>query len=204
MKTISIVGAGGHTRSSVNLLKQNFSDCNFLIFDDSFDAHVEEFIHDIKVVGKECNIPKESLLFLSIGNNSEREKLFNKFKKQVITKNLFHKSAIVEDSLTIGISNQIFANVYINSHVEISDNNIINSSAILEHEVKLGSHNHISVGSKLCGRVKVGNNCFIGAGSIVIDKISICDDVIVGAGSVVVKDIVEAGTYVGNPAKRIK
>jgi len=44
----------------------------------------------------------------------------------------------------------------------------------------------------------------IGAGAVVTDKISICDNVIIGAGSVVIRDIEDAGTYVGNPAKRIK
>jgi len=34
--------------------------------------------------------------------------------------------------------------------------------------------------------------------------LSICDNVIIGAGSVVIRDIEDAGTYVGNPAKRIK
>ena len=37
-----------------------------------------------------------------------------------------------------------------------------------------------------------------------IDKISVCDNVIIGAGAVVIEDIMEAGTYVGIPAKRIK
>jgi acetyltransferase-like isoleucine patch superfamily enzyme len=34
--------------------------------------------------------------------------------------------------------------------------------------------------------------------------VSICDDVVIGAGSVVTKDITESGTYVGNPAVRLK
>jgi len=37
-----------------------------------------------------------------------------------------------------------------------------------------------------------------------MDKLSICDNTIVGAGSVVIRDINDPGTYVGNPARRIK
>jgi serine acetyltransferase len=33
--------------------------------------------------------------------------------------------------------------------------------------------------------------------------INICDEVVIGAGSVINKDILEAGTYVGNPFKKI-
>jgi UDP-N-acetylbacillosamine N-acetyltransferase len=42
------------------------------------------------------------------------------------------------------------------------------------------------------------------SGSVLIDKISVCDDVIIGAGSVVIKNITESGTYVGNPARKVK
>ena len=68
----------------------------------------------------------------------------------------------------------------------------------------VGNHNHISIGVKICGRSTIGNMCLIGAGAVILDKLSICDNVIIGAGSVVIRDINDAGTYAGNPAKRIK
>jgi len=205
MKNIAIIGAGGHTRSSINLLRQDYKEASFLIFDDSCSHKVEEYIDDIKIVGTVSEINNAiQNIFLSIGDNKKREDYFHFFNKKIIKESLIHKSAYKEKSIIIGIANQIFANVYINSYVEIGNNNIINTSAILEHEVRIGSHNHISVGAKLCGRVSLGNRCFVGAGAIVIDRITICDDVTIGAGTVVIKDIVEKGTYVGNPARKIK
>ena len=205
MKNIAIIGAGSHTRSSINLLKQDFKDASFSIFDDSYSHKVEEYIDDIKVVGAISEINNEiQNIFLSIGDNKKREEHFHIFNNKIIKENLIHNAAYKEKNITIGTANQIFANTYINSHVEIGDNNIINTSAILEHEAKIGNHNHISVGAKICGRATIGSRCFIGAGAIVIDKISICDDVIIGAGSVVINDITLSGTYVGNPARKIK
>ena len=204
MKTISIIGAGSHTRSSINLLKQVFKKYDFNIFDNSFESNIEEYIHDIKLVDNINNISTNNVLFLSMGDNKQRMFYFNKFNKQVVKKNLFHKTSYCEQNIKLGMSNQIFANVYINSYVNIGDNNIINTSAIIEHEVQIGDHNHISIGAKLCGRVKIGNGCMIGSGAIIIDKVSLCDDVIIGAGAIVVKNITESGTYVGIPARRIK
>lgn len=204
MKTISIIGAGSHTRSSINLLINKFIGCDFVIFDNSFDTACEEFIHDIKIVGKVEEIDTNSLVFLSVGDNKQRAFYFNKFNNQIIKENIFHKTTILENFLQIGESNQIFANVYINSYVKIGNNNIINTSVILEHEVEIGNNNHISVGVNLCGRVRIGNNCMIGSGVTIIDKISICDDVTIGAGAVVINDISASGTYVGIPARKIK
>ncbi|MCX6210186.1 MAG: acyltransferase [Bacteroidetes bacterium] len=49
----------------------------------------------------------------------------------------------------------------------------------------------------------IGNNVSIGSNATIL-PISICDNVVIGAGAVVTKNITEAGTYVGNPAKKIK
>lgn len=205
MKDIAIIGAGGHTRSSVNLLKQYFTNAYFSIYEDNYNNEVEECIDDIKVIGTISMLDnKTQNIFLSVGDNKKREKYFNAFNEKIIKENLIHSSSYMEKGIKTGVSNQLFSNTYVNSYVEIGNNNIINTSVILEHEVKIGSHNHISVGAKLCGRVSLGSRCFVGAGAIIIDKLSICDDVTIGAGAVVINDIKEAGTYVGNPARKIK
>ena len=67
----------------------------------------------------------------------------------------------------------------------------------------VGDHSHIAPHATICGRSRIGNNVFCGASSTVIDKINICDDVVIGAGAVVINDIIESGTYIGVPAKRI-
>ena len=207
MNKIKIIGAGGHTRSSLNLLRENFNNSILEIYDDSYSSTSKEHIDGIELVGKISDIKIEDVdenIFLSIGDSFKRKNYFNKFLDLVIKENLIHRYAYLEKNIKIGMANQIFANVYINSYVDIAHNNIINSGSILEHEVKIGSHNHISVGVKICGRVTIGDSCFIGAGAIVIDKVSICNNVIIGAGTVVLKDIKHSGTYVGNPARKIK
>ena len=61
---------------------------------------------------------------------------------------------------------------------------------------------HVSVGAKLSGTVSVGKSTWIGIGASVSNNLSICEGCMIGAGAVVVKDIDEAGTYVGVPAKK--
>ena len=42
------------------------------------------------------------------------------------------------------------------------------------------------------------------ANSVIAGDIVVADDVIVGANSVVLRDLKEAGTYVGSPAKKVR
>ena len=200
---VFILGAGGHTRSLINLLEYN----NYVIrgiYDDNFNTNKEEIINTYKVLGKLQGLREDSSAVLSFGENQKRKQLFLQLKNQVLKDNLIHPKAQIENYFTPGYSNQIFANVTINSNVSLGVNNIINTGSILEHEVKIGDHNHISVGAIICGRVTIGNGCFIGAGATIIDKLSVTDDVIIGANSAVIKNIDEPGTYVGCPARRVK
>jgi acetyltransferase-like isoleucine patch superfamily enzyme len=49
----------------------------------------------------------------------------------------------------------------------------------------------------------IGNNVSIGSNATIL-PVTICNDVVIGAGAVVTKNITEPGTYVGNPAKKLK
>lgn len=204
MSKIAVLGSGGHTVSSVNLLLNYFSSQDIGIYDNSFLENKIEIINSIPLIGSIDNIKSNQDVFLSIGDNQLRKKYFLKFIDQILKKTLLHRDSFQENDIVFGISNQIFARSYINSHVIIGDNNIINTAAIIEHETAIGSHNHISIGARICGRASIGNQCLIGPGAIILDKLSICDNVTIGAGSVVISDINEVGTYVGIPAKKIK
>jgi UDP-N-acetylbacillosamine N-acetyltransferase len=204
LSKISVIGFGGHTKSLINILLTTSKYQKISIYDDSFSVDIQETINLIPLVGTIDKVTEDQDIVLSIGDNILRKKYFKYFEKQVIRNSLFHRTSFQEKDANIGNSNQIFANSYINSQVIIGKNNIINSGAIIEHGSEIGSHNHISVGVKICGKVNIGDSCFIGAGAVIIDKISICSNVIIGAGSVVINNITIAGTYVGNPVRKIK
>lgn len=201
MKDVIVLGAGSHTRSMLGLLDNCGYKSKFIV-DINSSENTNEKINNISVVAKDFT-DETSPRILSIGENSIRETYFLK-ETNIMSQNLIHSSAYLSPSVTLGYSNQVFMNVILNENVCIGDNNIINTGAIIEHETNIGSHNHISIGSVIAGRVKIGSRCLIGANSTVIDKVRICSDVIIGAGSVVIKDIEEAGTYVGNPLRRVK
>ena len=203
MSDIFVIGAGGMTRSSLNILKSYYPENTIKIVDVNYNKSVKESIHSFDVSGRPESINKTAKVFLSIGDNEIREIYFKQFHSQIIKKNISHKSSIIEKGSSFGISNQIYAQSYINSYCSVGDNNIINTSAILEHETTINNHNYISIGALIAGRVSIGSGCYIGAGSTILENLEICDNVTIGAGAVVTKDIHHPGTYIGVPAKLI-
>jgi len=52
-------------------------------------------------------------------------------------------------------------------------------------------------------KTHVGRHVSIGSNATIL-PVTICDHAVIGAGAVVTKDITEAGTYAGNPARLIR
>ena len=200
---IVIIGAGGHTRSLLTLIDPDKYDI-YGIYDDSFSSINQEVISSVPVRGKIKDIPEGYSMVIASGNLDVKKAFLSSFPHRLTDSNFIHSSAIIEKNVLLGNRNQFFAGTIVNAYSQIGDDNIINSGAIIEHEAQIGDHNHISVGTVLCGRTKIGNHCFIGASAVIIDGIKLGNDIIIGANSVVIKNILEPGTYVGSPAKKIK
>lgn len=75
----------------------------------------------------------------------------------------------------------------------------------IAHNVTIGKNTMASARTLIGGGTKIGENCWLGAGCTIIDRISISDNSFIGSGTNVTKSIIDPnGTWVGNPARRIK
>jgi acetyltransferase-like isoleucine patch superfamily enzyme len=104
----------------------------------------------------------------------------------------------IQNAVTIGYRTRIQSHSFICSNVEIG------SDCFVGHGVMFINDKFVDRKlSKDFLPTKLGNKVYVGSNSSIL-PVSICDDVVIGAGSVVTKDITESGTYVGNPARKIK
>ena len=91
----------------------------------------------------------------------------------------------------------------VSTNVRMGDFVFLNIGAMVCHDGRLGDYVTLAPDVKLAGAVHIGSDkhCDIGLGTKVIQGITIADHVRTGAGAVVVRDVGEAGTVVGVPAK---
>lgn len=116
------------------------------------------------------------------------------------------------------LKNDVFVGpfVEIQNDVTIGDRTRIQSHSFICSKVEIGSdcfigHGVMFVNDKFIDRklsknfleTQIGNKVYIGSNATIL-PVSICDDVVIGAGAVVTKNISEPGTYIGNPAKKLK
>ena len=111
---------------------------------------------------------------------------------------------ITKDNVPIGDGTVVMAGAVINVSAKIGKGCIINTCASVDHDCVIENYVHIAVGAHVAGTSAIGDRTWIGAGATVSNNIRICDDCIIGAGAVVIKDIGQAGTYIGVPARMIR
>ena len=162
--------------------------------------------YNLKFLGSEDNSSIEEKLFISIGDNAIRNKIYSNLRKLKlnIDFNLIHPSAIISKSVDLESQILVCANAVINPMARIKKGVIINTSSVVEHECIIGDFSHIAPSATLCGNVKIGKRCLIGANSTILPNLKIGDDVVIGAGTTITKNIESNSIVYDNFKNKIK
>ncbi len=108
----------------------------------------------------------------------------------------------IQRDVKIGKRCRIQSHAFICELVEIGDDCFVSHGAMFVND--LFRRGGPARGDKsLWMPTRIGHRVSIGTNATIL-PVSICDDVVVGAGAVVTRDIVEPGTYAGNPARKLK
>lgn len=199
-----IIGASGHGKVIADIaLKMNMWK-TIAFLDDDENTKISM---GIEVIGTSLDAFKninDCDIFIAIGNNNIREKIQDKLLKAGASiPVLIHPSAVIGDRVELGEGTVVMAGAVINCCTKIGSGCIINTGATIDHDNYLDDYVHISPGVHTAGTVKIGKGTWLGIGSVVGNNVNITSGCKIGAGTVLVKDILEIGTYVGVPARRL-
>lgn len=199
-----IIGASGHGKVVADIALKMHCWHQVLFADDNEAMKTSMGIPVITGVDIAFTHLDEYDIFVAIGNNEIRENI----QTQLETAGahipvLIHPSAIIGEQVELGNGTVIMARAVINCCTRIGKGVIINTGSTVDHDNLIEDYVHISPGTHTAGTVKIGKGTWMGIGSIVSNNLSIAGKCQVGAGAVVIRDINEAGTYVGVPARRI-
>lgn len=209
IKKIVIIGAGGHSRVVLSILRY-YKQFNIIGIADRHAGTTGERIMGFKIKytwNDLDNIYKKGArrAIIAVGDNRERKRLFTKLVDMGFNiPTIIHPSAIIEKDAILGDGNVICMGAKIGTNVHIGGNCIIYTGAILDHEVSIGDHVFIAPGCAIAGRVKIGEGAFIGIGSCIKEEVRIGKNAVIGAGSVVLDDVPDGEVVGGIPAKRLK
>ena len=209
MKVVGI-GAGGHAKILVELLKQTgkyelvgFTDAQRERWGTEFMGYPilggDEALVDL--FGKGVRAAFIGVGAVSGAGTRLRANLFRQAVNlgfQMPT--LIHPMAAVSPSATIGIGSVVMAGAVVSADVRVGDNVVIYSGTLIEHDTVIDDHVHMSPGVHLAGGVHIGEGGFIGIGASIIHGIRVGRWTTIGAGTVVLKELPDNVVAVGVPA----
>jgi len=226
LPSIIILGAGGHGRVILDIIRQagQFTPIGFL--DNNTALHGRR-VDGLPVLGGIDLISKNrtpgvnqrapgfspagpndamcSSAVIAIGDNGIRRLIAEQVEAAGIAlPPIIHPSAQIATNVTIGRGVVIAAGALVCAHCQIGDYAILNTGCIVDHESMIGTAVHVCPGVRLAGHVTLESGAFIGIGSTVIQNVRIGFEAIVGAGAVVTTNVDPMTTVVGVPARAIK
>ena len=206
MKTLVIIGAGGHGRVVADCAEQQGYYQKIIFLDECFNESKKS--GEWKIVGSTKDFSRyldNSDFIVAIGNNQSRREIFEQLNNaNAKIASVYHPSAVISPYSSIGKGVVICANAVINVGAQIAHGCIINTGATVDHDCDIHPYVHISPGVNIAGSTTVGALSWLGIGSTVIEGITLAKNTQVGAGAVVTQSTIANSLYLGVPAKRIR
>ncbi len=199
-RKLIIIGAGGHGRVVRDIARSNGYKKIFFLDDEHKDS--------VQTLGATDDFEKYAHthdFFVAIGESRARERITTRLCDagcRIVT--LIHPSATVSDDAVIGAGTAVMAGAVIGAGSVVGNSAIINTNSAVDHDCVIHDFSHVSVGASLGGCVTLERHVWVGAGATLINNVDVCEGCIIGAGAVVIRDINEAGTYVGVPARLMR
>lgn len=194
-KRLAIVGDGGHGKVVADSARLMGLWDDIVFFDDKHGPQ-RSFTALTRLASAEFDV------FVAIGRNSVREKLFQSLDEAgFVIPVIKHPGSIIAVDSKIGAGTALFAGVIVNPGARVGNGVVINTAASIDHDCQLDDFVHIAPGARLAGTVVVGARTWVGVGAVVCENRSIGKDVMIAAGAVVVGDVANNITVKGVPAK---
>ena len=210
MSEVVLLGGGGHARVLASVLRR----LGTLTVLGYTDTSKQEGLCEISYLGTDSVIAsllhdrpslRGVLAVGSVGEPTLRRSIAERASRAGLEfPVVVSPAALVNEGVFLGAGTVVLDGAVVNVGAKIGAFGIVNTNSTVEHDCRLGDYVHIAPGATLSGGVRIGDDVLVGAGAVVVQSVSVCSGVILGAGTVVIDDIEESGTYVGNPARKVR
>ena len=202
---IVILGAGGHGRALIALLRDHGGFDPVGVVDAAAPGVAPPL--GLPVLGTEAVLPGlrrqgVTAACIAIGDNAARLDAAARFLALGFSlPPLLHPSVIRAAGAVVEEGAVALPRAVLGAGARLGRLAILNTGAILEHDSVLAEGAHAGPGSVLPGGVRVGARALIGAGAACRPYVTIGAGAVVGVGAAVTEDVAEGARVGGVPAR---
>jgi len=197
MKSILLIGGGGHCRSCIDVIEIE-GKYKIAGIVDKIDVGRKSVL-GYDVLGDDYNLPEllkqHPNALITVGQIKSvdlRVKLFQQVQKLgFVLPTIISPRAYVSKNASLGIGTIVMHDALVNAGAKIGNNCILNTKSLVEHDAIVEDHCHISTSSVVNGGTIIGEKTFIGSNTITKEYITVGKNSVFGAGLRVVSDVQE-------------
>jgi sugar O-acyltransferase (sialic acid O-acetyltransferase NeuD family) len=210
-----IFGSAGFAKEVLFLIRRMnasrsfFGNVDFFVAAD-MDSSVGSVVQGVEVLSESAFFQRYSGVakncFVAVGSPSLKRKIAAKLEvdPSVTFPTLVDPSVVMdqtEGTISLGKGVILCAKSVLTTDIELGDFVHVNLDCTIGHDSKIGAYSTLSPGVHVSGRVCLGAEVFAGTGAVFLEELRVTEQAVVGAGAVVSRDLLQAGTYVGIPAR---
>jgi sugar O-acyltransferase (sialic acid O-acetyltransferase NeuD family) len=206
MRPFVIIGAGGHGREAMDIVRAlGWERCALGFVDDGLPAGHQVDAHCPPVLGGiEVLETLDAEYIIAIGEPAARRRIdsiVTGYGRSAIT--LVHPDTSIGTRCLVGPGAIIAPGARITTGVTIGRHTHLNVNAGVSHDSRLGDFVIVGPNAHVSGNVTVGDGVWLGLGCCVNQGLKIGDCTVVGSGAVVTEDLAAHVTAVGVPARPV-
>lgn len=202
-EAVAIFGTGGFAREVACVLHDLGRGHEIVAFHEPDEVFEPRTLLGVDVRSQSAFDPAQARAVVGIGNPATREKVVSELPSGTVFETLVHPTAVLSQWVRLGEGSIVCAGAVLTCQITLGRHCQLNLNSTVGHDCTFGDFCTVAPGANISGNVELGARVDVGTQAAFRQRIRVCDDAIIGMGAVVVKDIVEPGTYVGVPAKKV-
>lgn len=206
-----IVGAGGHARSTVDVVESSGTHQIDCLYDPVVSEPGDVFGYPVYSADSSLAelIRRQSCeVFIAVGDNFQRQRIQHEIAatiKQVRFATLIHKQSSISPRASVGEGCVVMAGATINAGCVLGSGVVVNTNASVDHDCVIKDFASLAPGVVLGGNVSIGERTSVGLGAQSIHRVNVARDVVIGAGSLLLSNIEqELSVAYGRPARVVR